>query len=70
VSDDEETSGLGDAIQAFSEAQGKKDWKEAEQAFRDMCRLCDDDSSEAAEDDDKEEKGGKKPLAALIFGKK
>jgi hypothetical protein len=65
---DEEPSGLEDAIEAFTEAQGKKDWKEAEQSFRDMWRLVDDDSE--SEPDDKEEKSGKKTLTALVFGKK
>jgi hypothetical protein len=67
---DVEPSGIQDAIQAFCEACDKKDWKEAEQAFKDMWRLVDDDSSEESEGDDKEEKSGKKPLATLIFGKK
>jgi hypothetical protein len=67
---DEGDVGLQDAIQAFFEAGDKKDWEEAEQAFRDMWRLVDVDSEEEdpEAEDDKNEKG--KPLAAIILGKK
>ena len=70
MKEEDDTSGLQDAIDAFFEAGEKKDWKGAEQAFRDMWRLVDVDSEEEdpEAEDDKKEKG--KPLAAIILGKK
>jgi hypothetical protein len=64
----EDDAGLLDAIEAFFDAGKSGDYKEAAQAFRDMCRLSEDGEGMEGEGEgeNKSEGSGSKPLSVLI----